>query len=165
MLRGMPVDERLAELGIELPDPPGAVGSYAPVVVDGDLAWVSGQVPLIDGTMLHPGKVGADVAVEQAQEAARRCVLQALSALRAELGSLDRIARVVRVSVFVASAPGFGEQPAVANGASDLLVEILGPAGMHSRAAVGVAELPLGASVEVAMSVRVGDAALDGSGT
>jgi enamine deaminase RidA (YjgF/YER057c/UK114 family) len=165
MLRGMPVDERLAELGIELPDPPGAVGSYAPVVVDGDLAWVSGQVPLIDGTMLHPGKVGADVAVDQAQEAARRCVLQALSALRAELGSLDRIARVVRVSVFVASAPGFGEQPAVANGASDLLVEILGPAGVHSRAAVGVAELPLGASVEVAMSVRVGDASLDGSGT
>lgn len=162
MLRGMPVDERLTELGIELPDPPGAVGSYAPVVVDGDLAWVSGQVPLIDGSILHPGKVGADVAVEQAQEAARRCVLQALSALRAELGSLDRIARVVRVSVFVASAPGFGEQPAVANGASDLLVQILGRAGVHSRAAVGVAELPLGASVEVAMSVRVGDAPLGG---
>lgn len=156
----MPVDDRLAELGIELPDPPAAVGSYVPVALDGDLVSVSGQVPVIDGDVLHPGKVGAEVSVEQAQEAARRCVLQALAALRAELGSLDRIRRVVQVGVFVASAPGFTQQPLVANGASDLLVEILGDAGRHSRAAVGVAELPLGVPVEVTMLARVGDAPL-----
>jgi enamine deaminase RidA (YjgF/YER057c/UK114 family) len=151
----MSVDERLVGLGIELPDPPSAVGSYAPVVVEGDLAWVSGQVPIRDGEVLHPGKVGAEVSVEQAQEAARRCVLQAVSALRAELGSLDRIVRVLQVSVFVASAQGFDQQPAVANGASDLLVEILGDLGVHARAAVGVAELPLGVPVELTMSLRV----------
>jgi enamine deaminase RidA (YjgF/YER057c/UK114 family) len=156
----VPVDDRLAELGIELPDPPAAVGSYVPVALDGDLVSVSGQVPVIDGDVLHPGKVGAEVSVEQAQEAARRCVLQALAALRAELGSLDRIRRVVQVGVFVASAPGFTQQPLVANGASDLLVEILGDAGRHSRAAVGVAELPLGVPVEVTMLARVGDAPL-----
>ncbi|MEX0753540.1 MAG: RidA family protein [Actinomycetota bacterium] len=151
----MSIDERLAELGIELPDPPGAVGSYVPVARDGDLASVSGQVPLIDGAILHPGRVGADVPVERAQEAARRCVLQTLSALRAELGSLERIRRVLQVSVFVVSAPGFTGQSVVANAASDLLAEVLGAAGTHSRAAIGVAELPLGAPVEVTLVARV----------
>lgn len=147
----MGVIERLAELGIELPPPPQAVASYVPVVVAGGFAFVSGQVPMVEGALLHPGKLGAEVTLELGQEAARRCALQALSALNAELGSLERVKRIARADVFVASAPGFTEQPKVANGASDLLVEIFGDAGRHARAAVGVAELPLGACVEVAL--------------
>jgi enamine deaminase RidA (YjgF/YER057c/UK114 family) len=145
------IEERLAELGIELPPPPAAIASYVPVRISGKLAFASGQVPLVEGELLHPGKVGDGVSVEQGAEAARRCALQALSALREAVGTLDRVAGIVRVSVFVASAPGFSEQPKVANGASDLLVEVFGDAGRHARAAVGVAELPLGASVEVAL--------------
>jgi enamine deaminase RidA (YjgF/YER057c/UK114 family) len=106
--------------------------------------------------MLHPGKLGGEVSVEQGAEAARRCALQALAALREELGSLDRIRGIVQVSAFVASAPGFTDQPKVANGASDFLVEVFGEAGRHARAAVGVAELPLGAPVEVALVVEIG---------
>lgn len=153
----MGIDERLAELGIELPPVPKPVASYVPVVVSGAFAYVSGQIPLVEGTMLYPGHVGGDVTVDQGQEAARRCALQALSALRAELGSLDRVRRILQVSVFVASAPGFTEQPKVGNGASDLLVEVLGDAGRHARAAVGVAELPLGAPVEVTLVAEVSE--------
>lgn len=145
------IDDRLDELGIDLPPPPAAIASYVPVRISGNLAFVSGQVPLVDGRPLHPGKLADGVSVEQGAEAARRCAVQALSALREALGTLDRIAGIVRVSVFVASAAGFADQPKVANGASDLLVEVFGDAGRHARAAVGVAELPLGASVEVAL--------------
>ena len=106
--------------------------------------------------MLHPGHVGGDVTVEQAQEAAGRCALQVLAALKEELGSLDRVRRIANVTVYVASAPGFVQQPAVANGASDLFIEVFGDAGRHARAAVGVAELPLGLSVEVAVVAEVG---------
>jgi enamine deaminase RidA (YjgF/YER057c/UK114 family) len=113
------------------------------------LAFVSGQVPISDGKPMWTGKVGHDLEVDEATEAARRCALQLLAALREELGSLDRVARIVKVTVFVASAPGFTDQPKVANGASDLLVDVFGDAGKHARAAVGVAELPLGAPVEV----------------
>jgi enamine deaminase RidA (YjgF/YER057c/UK114 family) len=158
MLASMGVDERLAELRIELPPPPAAAGSYVPALVSDDLAYVSGQVPLIEGQVLHPGKVGSDVSLEEAQEAAHRCTLQTLSVLRQELGSLDRIAQVLQVSVFVASAPGFTDQPKVANAASELLVDVLGEAGKHTRAAVGVAELPLGVPVELALVARVSDA-------
>jgi enamine deaminase RidA (YjgF/YER057c/UK114 family) len=150
------IDERLRELGIELPPPPSAVASYVPVRVSGSLAFVAAQIPLVDGEMLHPGKLGGEVSVEQGAEAARRCALQALAALREELGSLDRIRGIVQVSAFVASAPGFTDQPKVANGASDFLVEVFGEAGRHARAAVGVAELPLGAPVEVALVVEIG---------
>jgi len=154
----MGVDERLAELRIELPPPPAAAGAYVPALVSGDLAYVSGQVPLIEGQVLHPGKVGGDVSLEQAQEAAQRCALQCLSVLRNSLESLDRVVQIVQVSVFVASAPGFTDQPKVANAASEVLVQVLGDAGRHTRAAVGVAELPLGVPVEMTLVARVTDA-------
>ena len=154
----MGVDERLTELRIELPPPPAAAGAYVPALVSGDLAYVSGQVPLIEGQVLHPGKVGGDVSLEQAQEAAQRCALQCLSVLRNSLESLDRVVRIVQVSVFVASAPGFTDQPKVANAASEVLVQVLGDAGRHTRAAVGVAELPLGVPVEMTLVARVTDA-------
>jgi len=140
---------RLQELGIQLPTPPEALASYVPVSVSSGYAYVSGQVPIAEGELLWTGKLGDGVDVAAGAEAARRCVLQALSALRAELGSLDRVKRIVKLSVFVASAAGFTGQPEVANGASDVLVEVFGDSGRHARTAVGVAELPLGAPVEV----------------
>lgn len=149
------IEERLTELGIELPPAPAPVASYVPVRVAGGLAFVAGQIPIEAGEVLSVGRLGAEVTLEQGAEATRRCALQALSALRDALGSLDRMRHIVKVEVFVASAPGFVDQPKVANGASDALVEILGDAGRHARAAVGVAELPLGASVEVAIVAAV----------
>src|SRR5437763_2443478 len=149
------VNDRLAELGLELPPPPRPLASYVPVVVTGSLAFVSGQTPSRDGVPMFTGKVGAEVTLEQAQGAAARCAMQALAALRAELGDLDRVRRIVSVTVFVASAPGFTDQPKTANGASDLLVEIFGEAGRHSRAAIGVAELPLGVPVEVSVIAEI----------
>ncbi|MGH2636626.1 MAG: RidA family protein [Actinomycetota bacterium] len=149
------IEERLAELGIELPPAATPIASYVPVRIAGEHAFVSGQVPIDEGELLSSGKLGADVSVEEGQQAARRCALQALSALRAMLGSLDDVHGIVKLDVFVASAPGFTDQPSVANGASDVLVEIFGDEGRHARAAVGVAELPLGASVEVAVVARI----------
>jgi enamine deaminase RidA (YjgF/YER057c/UK114 family) len=152
------VDDRLRELGIELPPAPKPVASYVPVVVAGGLAFVAGQGALVDGVVQHPGHLGDDVTIEQGQEAARRCALQALAALKQELGSLDRIRRIANVTVYVASARGFTDQPVVANGASDLFVEVFGDAGRHARAAVGVPELPLSLSVEVAVVAEVDSA-------
>jgi len=149
------IEDRLRELGIELPPPPQPVASYVPVVVSRGLAFVAGQGAMDEGRVLHPGHVGDEVTLEQARAAARRCALQALAALKAELGSLDRLKRIVNVAVYVSSAPGFTSQPHAANGASDLFVEVLGEAGRHSRAAVGVAELPLGLPVEVVMVAEV----------
>jgi enamine deaminase RidA (YjgF/YER057c/UK114 family) len=151
----MGIDDRLTALGLELPPAPTAVASYVPVRLQGELAYVSGQIPLEGGAMLHPGHLGAEVTVEQGQEAARRCALQALAALKETLGSLDRVKGIVQVTVFVASAPGFTDQPKVANGASDLFVEVFGDDGKHARAAVGAAELPLGAPVEVAVVAKI----------
>ena len=151
----MSTSDRLAQLGIELPPAPTPVASYVSTVVAGGFVYVSGQVAFVDGELLHPGKLGHAVQVEQGQEGARRCALQAVSALQAELGDLDRVRRIVKVTVYVASGDGFGEQPAVANGASDLLVEVFGEAGKHAREAVGVAELPLGASVEVSLIAEI----------
>jgi enamine deaminase RidA (YjgF/YER057c/UK114 family) len=153
--RPMGPEERLAELGLELPSAPRPVASYVPVVVSGGLAFVAGQVPLEEGRLLWSGKLGAELDVEAGSQAARRCAMQILAALREALGSLDRVTRIVRLGVFVASAPGFTDQPAVANGASDLLVEVFGEAGRHARAAVGVLELPLGAPVEVELAAEV----------
>jgi enamine deaminase RidA (YjgF/YER057c/UK114 family) len=155
----MGIDERLRELSIELPESPQPVASYVPVVITGTLAFVSGQVPLSEGKVMWNGKVGGELSLDEATQAARRCALQALAALRAELGTLDRVARIVKVSVFVASAPGFTDQPKVANGASDLLAEVFGDAGIHARAAVGVAELPLGAPVEVELVAELAEPA------
>lgn len=147
--------ERIADLGLELPPPPQAVAAYVPVVVSGSMAFAAGQIPMIDGVVQHPGTVGAEVSVEDAADAAGRCALQALSALRAELGSLDRLRRVLQVAVYVAAADGFTEHPKVANGASELLVAVLGEEGKHARAAVGVGSLPLGSCVEVVVTVEV----------
>ena len=151
----MDPEARLAELGLELPPPARPVASYVPVRIAGGLAFVAGQVPLDAGALMWEGRVGAEVDVETAAAAARRCALQALAALRAELGALSRVRRIVRVGVFVRSAPGFTDQPKVANGASDLLVEVFGEAGQHARTAVGVADLPLGAPVEVEVIAEV----------
>jgi len=126
-----------------------------PVRLTGYLAFVAGQIAVEDGEVVHPGHLGADVTVEQGQEAARRCALQSLSALKEALGSLDRVRGIVQMTVFVSSAAGFTEQPEVANGASDVLVEIFGEPGKHARAAIGVAELPRGAPVEVTMVAKI----------
>ena len=152
----MTVEERIEELGLELPAAPTPLATYVPVAVSGSLAFVSGMVAMVEGAVVSPGHVGAEVSLEDARECARRCALQALAALRGELGSLDRVLRIVQLTVYVASEAGFTDQPKVANGASDLLVELFGDAGKHSRAAVGVAELPLNAPVEVAMVAEIG---------
>ena len=146
--------ERLRELGLALPPPPKPAGTYFPVVRDGDRAWVSGQIVTEGGKVLHPGLVDRDVPIDVAWELARRAALQALSALAAELGSVDRVRGFVRVAVFVASSPGFDRQHEVANGATDLLVQLFGDAGRPARAAVGVAGLPLNAPVEVEFLAR-----------
>ena len=150
------IEERLAELGIILPPAPQPVASYIPVKVVGDLAWVAGQIPMQDGAVTVAGKVGGEVTIDDANAGARRCAIQALAALQAALGTLDRVKGIVKLDVFVASATGFTDHPKVANGASDLLVEVFGDEGKHARAAVGVPELPLGAAVEVALLVQVG---------
>lgn len=148
-------EEVLAAKGWALPAAPAPRGAYIPVNVHGSTGWVSGMLPFRDGDLVAKGLVGSDVDLPKAQEAARWAVLNGLAALRARFGSLDRIERILRVGVFVASGPGFTEQPAVANGASDLLLEVFGEAGRHARAAVGVARLPLDACVEVEMVVAV----------
>jgi enamine deaminase RidA (YjgF/YER057c/UK114 family) len=150
------IEERLVELGIELPPAAAPLASYVPVRISGGHAFVAGQVPLEDGRLLVSGRLGAGLSIEQGQAAARRCALQGLAALRDALGSLDRVRAIVKLEVFVTSAPGFTDQPKVANGASDVLVEVFGDEGRHARVAVGVSELPLGAPVEVALIASVG---------
>lgn len=149
------VDDRLAELGIELPDPPAPVASYIPVTVAGGLAFVAGQVALEGGKPMATGHLGEDVEIEEGARLARRCALQALAALRAELGSLDLVRRIAKVTVWVSSTDSFTDQSKVANGASDLLVEVFGEAGKHARAAVSVPSLPLGAPVEVEVLAEI----------
>lgn len=146
--------ERLAELGLTLPAVTPPVAAYVPAVQTGNYVYVSGQLPLVDGALPVTGKVGAEVSPEAAKELAARCALNGLAAIDALVG-LDRVVRVVKVVGFVASAPGFTGQPAVINGASELLGSVFGEAGAHARSAVGVAELPLGAPVEVEMIVEV----------
>lgn len=152
------VAERLQALELTLPVAATPAFNYVPVVVHGGLAYVSGQLPKVDGEVRVFGKVGAEVGIEVAREQARICVLQALACLEAALGSCDRIVRVVKLTGFVASAPGFNAQPQVIDAASDLVVEILGPIGRHARSAVGVAELPRNAAVEIEFVVAVADA-------
>ena len=147
--------ENLRDLGLELPPVSTPAGSYVPATRSGDLVFTAGQLPLRDGKLSASGKVGESVTAEAANEAARLCGLNALAAAASEAGGLDNIRRVVKVTGFVASAAGFNAQPAVINGASDLLGEVFGPDGLHARSAVGVAELPLGAPVEVEIIVEV----------
>jgi enamine deaminase RidA (YjgF/YER057c/UK114 family) len=150
------VEDRLRDLGIELPPVAAPVASYVPVVVAGGLAFVAGQVPLEDSQPLATGRLGDDLTTDEGAFWARRCALQILAALRAELGSLDRISRIAKVTVWVASSDTFTEQPKVANGASDLLVEVFGDPGKHARAAVAAPVLPLNAPVEVELIAEVG---------
>ena len=147
--------QRIADAGEELPPVPVPVASYVPVRVAAGLAFVAGQVAIVDGVVQHPGLVGREVTIEQGQAAARRAALQALSALRGELGSFDRIARIAQVTVYVACTPDFTDHAQVANGASELLIAALGDEGKHARAAVGMAALPLGTCVEVAVTAEL----------
>lgn len=149
------VSARLSELGLELPPPTPALAAYVPCVVHGGVAYVAGQVPMVDGDVVSPGTLGDGVEVEDAAAAAARAALQALAVLRAELGSFDALERILQVNVYVASTPGFTAHPQVANGASELLGDLLGDDGRHARAAVGVPSLPLGSCVEVAVTAAV----------
>jgi enamine deaminase RidA (YjgF/YER057c/UK114 family) len=146
--------DRLRSLGIELPPPPTPKGSYSPVVRTGSLAWVSGQIVFEQGSVVRPGKVDREVPAEVASDLVRRATLQAVSALAAELGGVDRIRRAVRLGVFVSVSEGFHREHEVANGGSDLLLSILGESGRASRSTVGVAGLPLNAPVEVELLVE-----------
>jgi enamine deaminase RidA (YjgF/YER057c/UK114 family) len=151
---GVDAYARLAELGITLPQVVPPVASYLPAVQSGNYVYVSGQVPMVEGKLPLTGKVGAEVTAEQGAELARTCALNALAAIDSLVG-LGRLVKIVKVTGFVASAPGFTGQPAVVNGASNLFGEILGEQGRHARSAVGVAELPLGAPVEVEVIAEV----------
>jgi len=143
------VESRLAELGLRLPAVATPAGAYVPAVVTGSLVFTAGQLPFVDGALPATGKVGEAVAPEQAAEHARVAALNAIAAAGAAIGSLDRVTRVVKLVVFVASAPAFTAQPVVGNGASQLLIDVFGESGKHARSAVGVAVLPLDAPVEV----------------
>jgi enamine deaminase RidA (YjgF/YER057c/UK114 family) len=145
----MSIEQRLADLGLALPAAAKPSFNYVPVVLHDGVAYVSGQMPKVDGEVRVHGKVGAQVSLEQAREQASICVLQALACLKLELGDLARITKVLKVTGFVASAAGFNEQPKVIDAASDLLVDALGPLARHARSAVGVAELPRNAAVEI----------------
>jgi len=149
------VEDKLREMGLELPEPPAPVAAYLPCVRTGNLLFVSGQVPRVKGHLMFPGHVGSELSVADGEQAARICTLNALSIVKNEIGDLDRIRRVVKVTGYVASSPGFTHQPKVIDGASVLLAELLGQQGQHARAAVGVNELPLGCSVELDMIVEV----------
>jgi enamine deaminase RidA (YjgF/YER057c/UK114 family) len=143
------IDEKLAELGLELPAVAKPAGAYVPAVITGHLVYTAGQLPSTAGVLPATGKVGAEVSPEDAKQYARVCVLNGLAAAKGVLGSLDRIQKVVKVVGFVASDPSFTGQPGVINGASELLGEIFGEAGEHARSAVGVAVLPLDSPVEI----------------
>jgi len=148
-------EARLKALGLELPPAPKPIASYVPAVRTANLVFLAGQGPMADGKPTITGKVGGEVSEEQGNKAARATTLVLLAVLRAELGSLDRVARIVKVVGFVNSAPGFTRQPWVMNGASDLLVEIFGEAGRHARSSVGVSELPLNIPVEIELIVEI----------
>lgn len=148
------IEDKLKQLNITLPTPPKPAGSYIPVVITGNLAFVSGQIPMQDGKVIHTGKVPTEKSIEDAQSAAKICAINLLAQLKANLGSLDRITKIIRVSGFVNCAPDFSEQPKIINAASDLFFEIFGEKGKHSRIAVGVPSLPLNSTVEIDMIVE-----------
>ncbi|MER8188128.1 RidA family protein [Kitasatospora sp. NPDC094015] len=149
------VEEKLAELGLTLPAVAAPVAAYVPAVQSGDHVLTAGQLPMVAGKLQITGKVGAEVTAEEAKQLAQICALNGLAAVKSVIGDLDRIEQVVKVVGFVASAPDFTGQPGVINGASELLGEVLGAAGIHARSAVGVAVLPLDAPVEIEFQVRV----------
>jgi enamine deaminase RidA (YjgF/YER057c/UK114 family) len=148
-------EERLAELGLAVPDVAKPVAAYVSAVRTGNHVYTSGQLPMLDGKLMTTGKVGGDVSPEQAVECAQQCALNALAAVRSVIGELSAVTRVVKVVAFVASTPDFTGQPGIANGASELLGSVFGDAGQHARSAVGVPVLPLDAPVEVELVVEV----------
>jgi enamine deaminase RidA (YjgF/YER057c/UK114 family) len=147
-------NQRISDLGIVLPQVATPAGAYVPAVVSGNLVFTAGQIPLVEGKLAATGKVGKDLSAEQAKEIARICALNAVAAVKSVIGDLDRVKKIVKVVGFVASAPDFSQQPAVVNGASELLEQIFGDKGIHARSAVGVAVLPLDAPVEVELIVE-----------
>ncbi|OIH97036.1 RidA family protein [Curtobacterium sp. MCBA15_001] len=151
----MSIDARLQELGLTIPEVAAPVAAYVPAVVTGQYVYTAGQLPFVDGALPVTGKVGADVDADTATAQARQAALNALAAVQSVAGSLDRVARVVKVTVFVASDPAFTGQPGVANGASTLVGDVFGDAGVHARSAVGVAVLPMDAPVEVELVVEL----------
>ena len=151
----MSYEQKLKQLGLELPAPPKPVANYLPAVRSGDLLFLSGVLPSREGQLIMTGKLGENLTVEQGIEAARLAVLNGLSIIRSEAGSLDRVKQIVKMVGYIASAPGFTDQPQVLNGASDLLVSVFGESGRHARVAVGAAELPRCAPVEIELIVQV----------
>lgn len=149
------IEERLKDLNIELPEAPKPLAAYIPAKQAGQLIFTAGQLPMVNGELFLKGLLGQDVEIEDANKAARICTLNGLAAIKGLIGDLDKIKQIVRVVGYVASVPNFTQQPAVINGASELLLEIFGDKGKHARSAVGMAVLPLNASVEVELTVEV----------
>lgn len=150
----MSYEAKLGEMGLELPLAPKPVAAYVPAVKAGGFIYTSGQLPFVNGELKYFGKVGDSISEEEAYEAAKICALNCLSVIKAQIGSLDNIKRIIKVTAFVNSPPGFSKQPQVANGASEFLFQLFGEAGQHARSAVGVNELPMNATVEVEMIVQ-----------
>ena len=149
------VESKLSELKLSLPDAPKPVAAYIPAKQTGNLVFTAGQLPMVNGELISKGLLGQDVEIDEANKAARICTLNALAAIKGVIGDLDRIKQIVRVVGYVASVPTFTQQPAVVNGASELLLEIFGENGKHARSAIGMAVLPLNASVEIELTVEV----------
>jgi enamine deaminase RidA (YjgF/YER057c/UK114 family) len=149
------IEDKLIELGLHLPIAPIPLASYVPAVVVGNLIFTSGQIPVLDGELKFKGKIGKDLTEEEGRSAAELCVLNCLSVIKNSVGSLDKIEKIIKVTVFINSADTFTGQPKVANGASDLLVKLFGEKGKHARSAVGVNELPINAAVEIEMVARL----------
>lgn len=149
------VEDRLREMGIEIPPPLAPQGAYQPAVISGNLIFVSGQLPIKEGRLLYRGKVGSDVSIEEGMDAARLAAINSISVMKGELGDLGRIKRIVKLTGYVSSAPGFDMQAKVINGASQFFYDVFGDTGRHARAAVGVYELPLGAPVEIEVIAEI----------
>ena len=151
----MLIEDKLRQMNLELPEPPTPVAAYVPTVRTGNYVYVSGQVPRVKGEVKYRGHVGGEVSVDDGRAAARICALNALAAVKQEIGDLDHVVRIVKITGFVASAAGFNEQPKIVDGASVFLNELFGERGRHARSAVGVNELPLGVAVEIELIVEV----------
>ena len=149
------IEEILRKLEVNLPDSPVPLAAYVPAKQSGNLVFTAGQLPVVNGELISKGLLGQDVEIDEANKAARICTLNALAAIKGVIGDLDRIKQIVRVVGYVASVPTFTQQPAVVNGASELLLEIFGENGKHARSAVGMAVLPLNASVEIELTVEI----------
>lgn len=149
------IEDKINELGYTLPEPPKPLAAYVPAVLAGDLVFTAGQIPVSGGELQYTGKLGRDISEEDGRKAAEICALNCLSAVKGIIGELDRIEKVIKLTVFVNSAEGFTNQPAVANGASELMEKIFGQAGSHARSAVGVNELPKDVPVEIELVVKI----------